>query len=57
MEIIYLLIPLSMVVLGLACWAFFWAVKADQFGDLDSPARQILQAEEVIEPKPERTKE
>ncbi|MCE8036054.1 cbb3-type cytochrome oxidase assembly protein CcoS, partial [Halomonas sp. MCCC 1A11057] len=27
MTILYLLIPLSLILLGLAVWAFFWAVK------------------------------
>ena len=27
MKIIYVLIPLSLMLLGLAVWAFFWAVK------------------------------
>lgn len=42
MEIIYLLIPLSLVLLGVAIWGFFWAVKSGQFDDLDSPALSIL---------------
>ena len=35
MSILYLLIPLSLILLGLAVWAFFWAVKHDQFEDLE----------------------
>jgi cbb3-type cytochrome oxidase maturation protein len=42
MKILYLLIPLSLVLLGLAVWAFFWAVKNDQFDDLEGPAHRIL---------------
>ncbi|MFN2334386.1 MAG: cbb3-type cytochrome oxidase assembly protein CcoS, partial [Wenzhouxiangellaceae bacterium] len=42
MKIIYILIPLSLMLLGLAVWAFFWAVKNDQFEDLDTPAMDIL---------------
>ncbi|MCG6657655.1 cbb3-type cytochrome oxidase assembly protein CcoS [Halomonas campisalis] len=42
MSILYLLIPLSLVLLGLAVWAFFWAVKHDQFEDLEGPAHRIL---------------
>jgi len=29
MKIIYVLIPLSLMLLGLAVWAFFWAVRND----------------------------
>ena len=42
MNILYLLIPLSLVLVGLAVWAFFWAVREGQFDDLSSPATQIL---------------
>ncbi|WP_249978367.1 cbb3-type cytochrome oxidase assembly protein CcoS [Vreelandella olivaria] len=42
MTILYLLIPLSLILLGLAVWAFFWAVKHDQFDDLEGPAHRIL---------------
>lgn len=42
MTIIYLLIPLSLLLVVLSVWAFFWAVRSGQFDDLDSPATQIL---------------
>ncbi len=42
MTILYMLIPLSLILLGLAVWAFFWAVKNDQFEDLEGPAHRIL---------------
>ncbi|MBF8221786.1 cbb3-type cytochrome oxidase assembly protein CcoS [Halomonas sp. 328] len=42
MTILYLLIPLSLILLSLAIWAFFWAVKNDQFEDLEGPAYRIL---------------
>lgn len=42
MSILYLLIPLSLILLSLALWAFFWAVKNDQFEDLEGPAYRIL---------------
>ena len=45
MEIIYLLIPLSLLLVGAALWAFFWAVKNGQFDDLDSPALDVLDDE------------
>jgi len=41
-NILYLLIPLALILLVLAVWAFFWAVRTRQFDDLDSPALQIL---------------
>jgi len=37
MNILLLLIPLSVLFLAGAVWAFFWAVNHDQFEDLDTP--------------------
>lgn len=42
MNILYLLIPLGLLLLGLAIWAFFWAVGSGQFDDLDSPAWSVV---------------
>jgi len=42
MEIIYWLIPLSIIILIGAIYLFFWAVKDGQFDDLESPAVSIL---------------
>ena len=42
MEIVYLLIPLSLVLVGGIVWAFFWAVRSGQFDDLEGPAHRIL---------------
>jgi cbb3-type cytochrome oxidase maturation protein len=41
-EILFFLIPLSMIVLGVAIAAFFWAVKSGQYDDLEGPAYRIL---------------
>lgn len=42
MSIIYILIPLALLVLLLAVWAFFWAVGSGQFDDMDTPAVRII---------------
>lgn len=42
MTILYLLIPLTLILLAVALWAFFWAVRNDQFEDLEGPAHRIL---------------
>lgn len=42
MTILYLLIPLGLILLALAVWAFFWAVGSGQFDDLDSPAWRVV---------------
>jgi cbb3-type cytochrome oxidase maturation protein len=46
MSILFLLIPISLVVVGIACWAFFWAVGSGQFDDMESPAWDVLRDEE-----------
>lgn len=38
----YLLIPLSLVLLGAAVWAFFWAVEHGQFDELERGGDRIL---------------
>lgn len=50
MTIIYILIPVSLVLLGVALWGFFWAVRSGQFDDLDSPAYRILMEERRDQP-------
>jgi cbb3-type cytochrome oxidase maturation protein len=42
MDIIYILIPLSILIVGIAIGVFFWAIKSGQFDDMDSPPHRIL---------------
>lgn len=42
MEIVILLIPIALILTGIAFWAFFWSVKTGQFDDLEAPAHSIL---------------
>jgi len=37
-----LLIPLGLLLLGVAITAFFWATKSGQFDDLESPAWSVI---------------
>lgn len=37
MTILLIMIPLSLLFLGVAVASFFWAVNHDQFEDMDSP--------------------
>jgi len=46
MTVLFALIPLAILLLGFAVWAFFWAVRSGQFDDLDTPAVRILLDEE-----------
>ena len=53
MEILYLLIPLSLLLVGVIVWVFLWAVRSGQFDDLEGPAHQILMDDDnpVSEPR------
>ena len=46
MNIVYMLIPLGLVLVGAGLWAFFWAVGSGQFDDLDSPGWSVLSDDE-----------
>ena len=48
MDIIYLLIPISLILLGLIVWILLWAVRDGQYDDLEGPAHQILMDEDRI---------
>jgi cbb3-type cytochrome oxidase maturation protein len=43
MNILLVLIPVSLLLIGFAVWAFFWAVNHGQFDDLETPALRILE--------------
>ena len=42
MDIIYLLLPVALIIVTIIIVVFFWAVKSDQFEDLEGPAYRIL---------------
>jgi cbb3-type cytochrome oxidase maturation protein len=48
MEILYLLIPLSIVLVFVVGAAFWWSVGSGQFDDLEAPSQRILQDDDDI---------
>ncbi|MDO5651933.1 MAG: cbb3-type cytochrome oxidase assembly protein CcoS [Moraxella sp.] len=42
MASMYLLIPLSLMLFAVAVWAIYYAVKSNQFEDLDNAPEQII---------------
>ena len=42
MDILFLLIPLGLVLVGLIAWFFIWSVNHRQFEDMEGPAHEIL---------------
>ncbi len=48
METLLLLIPLSLVLVFLAAWAFRWSLDHDQFEDLERHGSSILETEDEL---------
>lgn len=55
MDILYLLIPLSLVFVAVIAYVFLWAVKSGQFEDMEGPAHRILMDDEPVDRKPTHT--
>lgn len=49
MEILYLLIPLSVIVAIIIALFFQWSVKTGQFDDLEGPGHAILMDDDSID--------
>ncbi len=49
MEALYLLVPLSLLIVGLATWVFFGASDSGQFDDLDGPALRVVLDDDHVE--------
>ena len=47
MAILLVLIPISLLLVGAAIWAFVWAVRGGQFEDLDAAPLDILQDDQT----------
>ena len=47
MEALYLLVPLSVILVGVAIWVFFGASDSGQFDDLEGPALRILRDDDA----------
>lgn len=46
MEIVYLLIPLSLIFIAIIAGILFWAVKSGQYDDLEREGHRILMEED-----------
>jgi cbb3-type cytochrome oxidase maturation protein len=47
MESLYLLIPMSLVVVAVIVLILYWAVKSGQFEDLEGPSHSILMDDDI----------
>lgn len=50
MDILFLLIPLGLALVGVIAWFFVWSVNHRQFDDLEGPAHEILMDNDKPEP-------
>ncbi|WP_097461151.1 cbb3-type cytochrome oxidase assembly protein CcoS [Mangrovitalea sediminis] len=58
MEVLYVLVPLSLMLVSIGILIFIWAVKSGQFDDLEGPAHNILYDDDAsMIPKDARTQE
>lgn len=51
MESLYLLIPMSLVVVAFIVLILYWSVKSGQFEDLEGPGHAILMDDDAPESK------
>lgn len=43
MSVIFLVLPLALLIVAAAVWAFVWATKRGQYDDLETPAIRAMQ--------------
>ena len=48
MDILYLLIPISLIIVAIAVWIFMWAIRSGQYEDLEGPAHRILMDDDSV---------
>ncbi len=57
MEILYLLIPISLIFVAIIAWVFIWSVKSGQYDDMEGPAHEILMDNDSIQPADDTEKQ
>ena len=59
MDILYLLIPVSLIIVAIAIWVFMWAIRSGQYEDMEGPAHRILMDddEHLVPREPDRKDE
>ena len=51
MDVIYLLLPVALIIVIIIIAIFYWAVKSDQFEDLEGPAHRIIMDDDDMQKK------
>lgn len=49
MDVLYLLIPISLIFVAIVAWVFIWSVKSGQYDDMEGPAHEILMDNDGIQ--------
>jgi len=49
MDILYMLIPISLIFVTIIAWVFIWSVKSGQYDDMEGPAHRILMDDDGIQ--------
>ena len=57
MQILYLLVPISVVLVLVIAGVFWWATRNGQFDDLEGPAHSILMDDETANVQPKSNEE
>ena len=50
MSVLYLVLPLALLLVGVAVWAYVWATRSGQMDDLDTPAIRMLHDDAIGAP-------
>ena len=50
MDILILLIPLSLAIVGVIAWIMLWATRNGQFDDLEGPAHSVIMDDDTPHP-------
>jgi cbb3-type cytochrome oxidase maturation protein len=50
MDILIILIPLSLVLVGVIAWVMLWAAKSGQFDDLEGPGHSVIMDDDMPHP-------
>ena len=55
MSVMFILLPLALLLAGVALLVFIWAARTGQFDDLETPALRILHEDVDVEPERSRS--
>ncbi len=55
MDILYLLIPLSLVLVFVIAALFWWSLKSGQYEDLEGPGHRILMDDDKVDAEENRS--